>query len=259
MRIKLTLVLVIAMIGLSLVGVRAQEPAKKAELPKPDADGFITLFNGKDLTGWEGLEDHWSVKDGTIQGSQTLENAKHTFLILGASRAEPSKFANFELRFKYKWLSTGGDSGIQFRSKMVEDTRDPTNKFKVGGYQINTVPQRTYDGGLYDEASVAGNRGIMSQRGFKTTWDKDNKRTNDPLPQSAQELLAFVHEPNTEFNDVVFVANGGHFTITMNGHLMGEVIDQSPKAVLDGGLIAFQLHTGRAMTIQFKDVKIKFL
>ncbi len=28
-----------------------------------DPDGFITLFNGKDLTGWKGLDDYWSVKD----------------------------------------------------------------------------------------------------------------------------------------------------------------------------------------------------
>lgn len=231
--------------------------AADATLPKPDADGFISLFNGKDLTGWEGLEGYWSVKDGAIQGSQTRENSKHTFLILSASKADPTKFKDFELRLKYKWLSETGDSGIQYRSKLVEDPRDPSNKLKVGGYQINTVPRRTYDGGLYDEANVAGQRGIMAGRGFKTTWDKDNQRKNEPLPKTAQELLALINEPNKEFNDLVFTAKGGHFTITINGQLMGEVIDESPKAVLDGGLLAFQLHTGQAMTIQFKDIKFK--
>ncbi|MGO9787738.1 MAG: hypothetical protein ACLPL5_13145, partial [Stellaceae bacterium] len=44
--------------------------AASRELPKPDADGFITLFNGKDLTGWQGLADYWSVKDGAIGGHQ---------------------------------------------------------------------------------------------------------------------------------------------------------------------------------------------
>jgi hypothetical protein len=142
---------------------------------------------------------------------------------------------------------------------MVEDPRDPSNAYKVGGYQINTVPARRYDGGWYDEANVAGQRGIMANRGFKTTWDAENKRTNDALPQSADELLTSINAPKGEFNDLVVVANGRNFSITINGKLMGEMVDNSPKAVLDGGLIAFQLHTGQAMTIQFKDVKIKLL
>jgi hypothetical protein len=58
---------------------------------------------------------------------------------------------------------------------------------------------------------------------------------------------------------MIFTIKGNHLTITINGKLMGEMIDNSPQAVLDGGLIAFQLHTGQAMTIQFKDIKIKFL
>lgn len=260
MRRTLKLCLALFVMGLTVVGVRAQDKPK-VELPKADAEGFVSLFNGKDLTGWEGVEgDYWTVKDGAIQGSQTRENSKHTFLILSASKSEPAKFKDFELRVKYKWMSDTGDSGIQYRSKLVEDPRDATNKFKVGGYQINTVPRRLYDGGLYDEASVAGNRAIMAGRGFKTTWDKDNVRKNEPLPgKTAQELQALVHAPNGEFNDLIFTAQGGHFTIKINGELMGEVVDESPKAVLDGGLIAFQLHTGQAMTIQFKDIKIKFL
>src|SRR4051794_6519766 len=35
---------------------------------KPGADGFVSIFNGKDLTGWEGLPDYWEVKDGVIHG-----------------------------------------------------------------------------------------------------------------------------------------------------------------------------------------------
>ncbi len=231
----------------------------RAELPQPDKDGFVTLFNGKDLTGWEGVEgDYWTVKDGAITGSQTKENSKHTFLVLSESKTNPEKFANFELHLKYKWMSDTGDSGIQYRSKFVPDARGP-NPWKVGGYQINTVPRRTYDGGLYDEANVAGQRGIMAGRGFKTTWDANNQRKNDPLPETAETLLTYIHPPNGEFNDLVFVANGRHFTITINGHLMGDVTDDSPKAVLEGGLIALQLHTGLAMTIQYKDIKMKFL
>ena len=97
----------------------------------------------------------------------------------------------------------------------------------------------------------------MANRGVRTTWPAEGPRTTTPLAETSQQLQTYVHEPNGEFNDMVFVANGRNFSITINGKLMGELIDESPKAVLDGGLIAFQLHSGIAMTIQFKDVKIK--
>lgn len=255
MRVRLYAAMVLSILATRCL---AADHPTTMPLEKPDAEGFISLFNGKDLSGWDGLETHWSVKDGAITGSQTRESSKHTFLILGASKVEPAKFANFELRLKYRWQSDTGDSGIQIRSKIVPDPREP-NPYKVGGYQVNTVPRRTYDGGFYDEAAVAGQRAIMAGRGFKTTWDAENKRTNEALPQSAQDLLASINQPNGEFNDMVIVANGRNFSITINGKLMGEMIDNSPKAVLDGGLIAFQLHSGQAMTIQFKDVKIKLL
>ena len=84
----------------------------KAGLPKPDADGFIALFNGKDLTGWDGNPKFWSVRDGAITGQTTAENPTkgNTFLIYTGGDVD-----NFELRFKYKIV--GGNSGVQYRSK----------------------------------------------------------------------------------------------------------------------------------------------
>jgi hypothetical protein len=46
----------------------------KNEVPAPAADGWISLFNGKDLSGWKGLDGYWSVVDGAIQCSETKEN-----------------------------------------------------------------------------------------------------------------------------------------------------------------------------------------
>src|SRR3974390_1610884 len=86
----------------------------KVELPRPDKDGFITIFNGKDLSGWEGLEDYWSVKDGVISGHETKEKSKQTFLVCTAA-----KFSDFELRLKYKFATPDGNSGVQFRSKVL--------------------------------------------------------------------------------------------------------------------------------------------
>jgi Domain of Unknown Function (DUF1080) len=231
-------------LAFAVLAVRAEEKPK-VELPKPDADGFITLFNGKDLTGWEGLEDYWSVKDGVISGHETKDKSKQTFLVFTAA-----KVSDFELHIKYKFATEDGNSGIQFRSKLL----DPKT-FRVGGYQADFDGKAGYDGSIYDEASVAGGRGTMSNRGEKTVWDTDNKRKNEKLPDSA-ELKK--HIKVGDWNDVVLVAKGNHITFTINNHLMTDLTDDSPKALKEG-VLALQLHAGYTMDIQFKDVKIKFL
>jgi hypothetical protein len=226
--------------------------AKKVpELPQPGADGFIPLCNGKDLTNWEGLEGYWSVKDGMIQGSETKDNSKQTFLILSASRADPAKFANFELHFDYKFATPDGNSGVQFRSKVIDE-----KTYRVGGYQADFDGKATYDGGFYDEANVAGKRGIMAIRGDKTIWDAANKRQNVPLGKTKAELAKLIKKG--DWNSMVLTAKGNQMSISINGELMAELIDNSPNAVKDG-LIAIQMHAGYTMTILVKNPRIKLL
>ena len=227
----------------------ASGQAKKApELPKPDADGFITLFNGKDLTNWEGLEGYWSVKDGVIEGSETKDKSKQTFLVLSASRADPAKFANFEMHLKYKFATPTGNSGVQFRSKFVDE-----KIYRVGGYQADFDAAAQYDGGFYDEAGVAGGRGIMA-RGNRTVLDPSNQKKIEPIVKDKAALAKLVKKG--DWNSMILTAKGSFMSININGQLMSELIDNSPKAVKDG-LIAIQMHAGYTMTIQAKDVKIK--
>ena len=40
---------------------------------EPREDGFTSMFNGKDLTGWDGEPGYWSVEDGAITGKTTAE------------------------------------------------------------------------------------------------------------------------------------------------------------------------------------------
>ncbi|HLX63043.1 MAG TPA: DUF1080 domain-containing protein [Planctomycetota bacterium] len=221
------------------------EDKPKAELPKPDADGFITIFNGKDLTYWDGLPDFWEVKDGVISGHETKDKSKQTFLVF------QSNASDFELHFKYKFATPDGNSGVQFRSKLI----DPKT-FRVGGYQADFDGKGGYDGSIYDEAGVAGGRGTMSNRGDKTTWDADNKRHSDKLAEDNATLKKAINIG--DWNDVVLVAKGNHITYTINGHLTTDLTDESPKALKEG-VIALQLHQGFTMEIQFKDIKIKLM
>src|SRR5579862_4554124 len=219
---------------------------EKVDLPKPDGDGFITIFNGKDLTYWEGLEGFWSVKDGAIAATETKEASKQTFLVF-----KGAPVSDFELHLKYKFVTPDGNSGIQFRSKLI----DPKT-FRVGGYQADCDAKAGYDGSIYDEAGVVGNRGTMSNRGEKTTWDAENKRHNEKMADDNAALKKFVKVG--DWNDVVLVSQGNHVTYTINGHLMTDLTDESPKGMKEG-ILALQCHAGFTMEVQFKDIQIKFL
>lgn len=235
---------------LSNAAVAQDKP--KAEIPAAGPDGWIALFNGKDLAGWEGLEGYWSVADGAIQCAETKDNSKQTDLILLCSKDNPEKFANFELRYSFKWVTTGGNSGVQFRGKI-----DNAKALHVGGYQADIDPGNGYTGIIYDEGGVAGGRGIMSKRGEKTHWDAENKRTSKPLEKTDAEIKAAI-KPVGEWNEAVVVADGNHITYRINGQVTTELIDESPKACREG-VIGLQMHGGHTMTIQFKDLRIKML
>src|SRR4051794_7241926 len=70
---------------------------------KPDAQGFVAIFNGKDLTGWKGLEEYWTVKDGVISGHETKDKSKQTFLVW-----QGGPVSDFELHLKFKFATNEG-------------------------------------------------------------------------------------------------------------------------------------------------------
>jgi hypothetical protein len=214
------------------------------DLPTPDPDGFITMFNGKDLTGWQGLADYWSVKDGAISGHATRDTSKQTFLVFTGSVPN-----DFELRLKYRFMSSDGNSGIQFRSKLL----DP-DTCRVGGYQADFDARGGFDGSIYDEAGVAGNRGTLSNRGEKTIWDTGSKRHSERLEEGSADLQKLVRIGG--WNELTLVAKGNHVIYSINGHVMTDLTDDSSDAQNDG-LLALQLHAGFIMEVQFKDIKIR--
>jgi hypothetical protein len=220
------------------------------------------MFNGTDLSGWDALPKFWSVKDGALDCVETAEPGGNvqSDLIWIDSREHPEKYANFELRLKFKFLSHSGNSGVQFRS--VVDKADTKH---IGGYQADMDPNNQFTGGIYDESSKAGRRQkdvqhlLMAPRGFKIVYPADGsigKAT--PLAENAQTLSAAINPVRGEFNDMVVIADGPHITVKINGHVTCEMIDEDPRA-LKNGIIALQQHAGAQMEIQFKDIKIKML
>lgn len=209
------------------------------------------LFNGKDLTGWEGDTTLWSVKDGCITGQTTKENPakSNTFLIWkGAAR-------DFELNCKVKFTTTPdnnfGNSGIQFRSVVL----DPA-KWVVGGLQADLAVQPSIYGTLYDERGI----GRCAQLGQKLVMkdpaggEGNVKIEADGSAGKQEEILAAIKP--TEWSTFRVLAKGPKIQIWVNGVLMVDVTNESTKGP-NGTTLALQLHAGPPMMIQFKDLILK--
>ncbi len=207
------------------------------------------LFNGKDLTGWSGQRGFWSVEDGAITGRTTAEHPakQNTFLIWDGEAAD------FELRFKYKLLDAEGkgegygNSGVQYRSKLV----DPSYSV-IAGYQADMECGKNYSGILYEEKG----RGILAKRGQKVVI-KDGADPKKPVIEVVGETLPSDEiqaaiKP-AEWNDYVIIAKGRVLQHFINGKLTVHVTDETAVAA-KSGLIALQLHQGKPMTVQFKDL-----
>ena len=97
----------------------------------PDADGYITLFDGETLGDWRGYgKDEapasWNVEDGAIHliGSGTGEAQMEG----GGDLIFPHKFKNFELELEYK-ISKGGNSGIFYLAQEATATEDGETEY----------------------------------------------------------------------------------------------------------------------------------
>jgi hypothetical protein len=211
--------------------------------------GFQSLFNGKDLSGWNGNPKLWSAKDGTITGQTTAENpAKgNTFLIW--TNGAPG---DFELRCSFK-LVPGDDkgfanSGIQYRSRIF----DAAN-WVVGGYQADMEAGPNYTGILYEERL----RGIMALRGEKVVWTEDDKKTVVGSVGNAEDIEKSLKKG--DWNEYVIIAKGNHLQQFINGKQTIDVTDECSAKRAMSGLIALQLHAGPPMMAQFKNLRIKKL
>ena len=212
-------------------------------------EGFQSMFNGKDLTGWDGNPKLWSVKDGAITGQTTAENpAKgNTFLIW--TNGKPG---DFELRCSFKLVPGDAqgfaNSGIQYRSRIF----DPSY-WVVGGYQADMEAGPNYTGILYEERI----RGIMAQRGEKVVWTKDCKKQVVGSVGTAADIEGSLHKG--DWNDYVIIAKGNHLQQWVNGKQTVDVTDECEAKRSLSGLIALQLHAGAPMMAQFKNLRIKLL
>lgn len=201
-------------------------------------DGFKPIFNGKDLSGWDGNPELWKVENGEIVGNTTgpEQLAYNQFLIWRGGKVK-----NFELKAKIR--QKGNNTGIQYRSSENTD-----KKWSVRGYQCDIHPNAPYRAMMYEE----GGRGIVSQNGQSVVIDP-----------SGVKWLATERDPVeadiAEWHEYTIIAKGNHLVHQIDGKTTMELTDfEEAKRSLEG-LIAFQIHRGPAMEVHIKDVVLKEL
>jgi hypothetical protein len=175
----------------------------------------IKLFNGKDLSGWEGIEKYWTVQDGAIIGSTGEGKISHNTFLCSKKR-----YKDFELTFKVRLKKGDGNSGVQIRSEIADK-----DKLTCKGPQADIA--LGYWGSLYGE--LFG--GMMKEA--------DKKEVEKVLKKD-------------DFNDYSIKVVGKHCTIKLNGLT---TVDQDFDKMPDDGIIAWQLHAGYVMEVTFKDIK----
>jgi hypothetical protein len=197
-----------------------------SDRPTRGDDDSKTFFNSKDLTGWEGLMQYWSVKDGAIVGTGRDKKVPfNTFL------CSKKKYKDFELSLQIRLKDGEGNSGVQIRSKIFDK-----DKFAVSGPQCDIGQQ--YWGTLYGEQ-----------------FSPDGKAESGIMKQADPKLVKKILKPK-DFNDYYIKCVGKHVTIKLNGET---TVDDDFPRMPDEGIIAWQLHGGYVMEVAFKDIKFKDL
>ena len=204
------------------------------------AEEFKSLFNGEDLSGWDGNPELWTVENGAITGkTKGPEHLKNNeFLIWKGGEVK-----NFELKATVK-VTGENNSGIQYRSKALPEI----GKWIVGGYQCDMHPNPPYNAMIYEERG----RGIIVRNGQTVVADPSGPMwITDERDPVAVDI--------SKWHEYHIIAKGNHIEHYIAGKLTIKFADYNEEARSLSGLLAFQAHKGKAMTVQIKDVQLKRL
>src|SRR5438105_5133389 len=199
-----------------------------ANRARPQApDGSVSMFNGKDLTGWAGSGAYWKVENGILTGTADGTLKYNRFIVWKGGNVK-----NFEWRAKVR-VSPGGNSGLQYRSVERPDLGD----WVVVGYQCDVVPDRAdYNGMLYEERG----RRILAHTGEKVIVDPKGQ------PWVVGEFPLKEFPPDTWHAFRVLV-QGNHYRHWIDGQPTVDVTDLDEKGRKLEGVLAVQVHVGPPM------------
>jgi hypothetical protein len=206
----------------------------------PAEQGFTSIFNGQDLTGWDGDPKLWKVENGIVIGANPAPEAmaNNSFLIWRGGTVK-----DFELRATIRVIGDN-NSGIQYRSRELKDVAP----WVITGYQCDIHPAIEHTGMTYEERG----RGIFGLNGKNIMLD----------PEGALWQID-EHEPVkvdvSQWNEYTIIAQGNRLQHLINDQPTSELIDHHEKGRAMEGLLAIQLHKGNPNRVEIKELRLKVL
>jgi hypothetical protein len=209
-------------------------PVFAADPPKPDKDGFVPLFNGKDLTGWVNVNcgpKTWTVKDGELITSGTP---------IGLLRTE-KQYENFEAEFEWMHVNTKevGNSGFFVWCDPLPQVGGPFTR----GIEVQVLVN-------YPKNDWATNHGdVFSVSGAKCVPDRPH-----PTKKGLERCLPSEErcKGGGEWNHYRVVAKDGAIKLSVNGKEVSGVSECTPRK----GYLAFE---SEGAECHYRNVKIKEL
>ena len=210
-------------------GMSFTEPAP---LDFNDNDGYVSLFDGATLKGWDGNPKFWRVENGAIVGESTPTNPSGNNYIVYRDLVAK----DFTLKFEIKVEGTGG-SGIQYRSvtglpwlanisPAATANVGPVNlNWMMTGPQADFWPSRVYTGQFYSENTPMR---ILAWRGQVVEGLGERRKTLMGTIGDRTALGSVVKAD--DWNQYIVIARGGTFVHVINGQMMAVMIDDDPKS-----------------------------
>ena len=225
-------------------GQRAGGPGRGNPTPD-DTAGFVSLFNGTTLSGWDGDPRYWRVEGGAIVGQSTPENRveQNTFLVWRGGRVR-----DFELKIDFR--INGTNSGVQYRSVELPDV----GKWVMSGYQADMDFANQFTGNIHNER---GARFFLSQRGNVVRGVDGGGRKQIGTIGDPDALKAAIKV--NDWNTYHIIARGQTILQLVNGRLTSVFIDEDATNFAAEGLLGLQMHVGDPFKVEYKNIWLKQL
>lgn len=200
--------------------------------------GFTPLFNGRDLSGWDGDPALWRVENGVVTGTcrGPGQPPHNSFLTWRGGTVK-----DFELRAIVRVIGDN-NSGIQYRSRPLPEV----GPWAIAGYQCDIHPALVHTGMTYEEKG----RGIFGLNGKDVVLDPEGNRW---VIAEREPVAVDV----SRWNEYTVIARGNHLIHKINGRITSELFDYDARGRALEGLLAIQLHQGNPNTVEVKQVWLK--
>ena len=227
-----------------------------------EEEGFVQIFDGATLQGWEGDPAYWHASNGVLTGEVTPETLleSNTFIIWQGGRP-----ADFELKLDFR-IAESGNSGINYRSERLD-----TIPFALRGYQADIDGKNTYTGQNYEERK----RTTLAYRGEKVII-KSQESAHEPGSLQAnvqnnawknREVIASLGSSDSlktmikteDWNSCHLIVKRNRMQHYINEILMSEITDLDSVNRKYSGFLGLQVHVGPPMKVEYRNIKLKEL